>query len=195
MKKRISTTYLCYVALMIALSTILSYFPEIPLAFFAPWLKLDFSFVPMLLIGFSFGPGASVLALVITNIVHLLGSTTGGVGELANTFVGAAYLLPPTLIYIRHRNKKAAIIGTAIGALLMVAVAILTNKYLLVPALLGEKIASFDMTGYLIAGILPFNLIKGLMNSLITFLLYKHLSRFIKEINCKEYARTGNRNC
>ena len=89
MKKRISTTYLCYVALMIALSTILSYFPEIPLAFFAPWLKLDFSFVPMLLIGFSFGPGASILALVITNIVHLLGSTTGGVGELANTFVGA----------------------------------------------------------------------------------------------------------
>ena len=61
MKKRISTTYLCYVALMVALSTILSYFPEIPLAFFAPWLKLDFSFVPMLLIGFSFGPGASYL--------------------------------------------------------------------------------------------------------------------------------------
>jgi riboflavin transporter FmnP len=171
---------------MVALSTILSYFPEIPLAFFAPWLKLDFSFVPMLLIGFSFGPGASILALVITNIVHLLGSTTGGVGELANTFVGAAYLLPPTLIYVRRRNKKAAI--------LMVAVAMLTNKYLLVPALLGEKIASFDMTGYLVAGVLPFNLVKGFMNSLITFLLYKHLSRFIKEINRKEYARTGNRN-
>ncbi|MDO5022173.1 MAG: ECF transporter S component [Eubacteriales bacterium] len=185
MKQRFNTAYMTYVALMVALATILSYFPEIPLAFFAPWLKLDFSFVPMLLIGFSFGPGASILALIITNLIHMLGTQTAGVGELANILVGAAYLLPPTIMYQKNRSKKTAVLGSCIGVILQVVMGVVTNKFLLIPALLGEQAAQFDMVNYLITGIVPFNIVKGSVNSLITFLLYKHLSVFIKKLGRK----------
>ncbi len=192
MKKRFNTVYMTYVSLMVALSTILSYFPEIPLAFFAPWLKLDFSFVPMLLIGFSFGPGASAIALVITNLIHMLGTQTAGVGELANIIVGAAYLLPPTFMYQKTRTKKTAVTGSCVGVALQIIMGILTNKFLLIPALLGEQAAQFDMINYLIAAVLPFNIVKGVVNTLITFLLYKHLSVYIKKLSKEKYKKSAD---
>lgn len=181
MKKRMNTAYMTYVSLMIALAILLNFFPEIPLAFFAPWLKLDFSFVPMLLIGFSLGPVASIIALIVTNLVHLLGTTTFGVGQLANILMGMSFLVPPSLLYRKKRTLKTAIIGTLIGILLMTLTGVLANRYILVPALLGEKLASFDMAGYLLTAIVPFNLLKGVLNGAIAFMLYKRLSNILKD--------------
>lgn len=181
MKKRMNTAYMTYVSLMIALAIILNFFPEIPLAFFAPWLKLDFSFVPMLLIGFSLGPVASIIALIVTNLVHLLGTTTFGVGQLANILMGLSFLVPPSLLYRKKRTLKTAIIGTLVGILLMTLTGVLANRYILVPALLGEKLASFDMAGYLLTAIVPFNLLKGVLNGAIAFMLYKRLSNILKD--------------
>lgn len=190
MKKRMSTAYMTYVSLMIALAILLNYFPEIPLAFFAPWLKLDFSFVPMLLIGFSLGPVASIIALVITNLVHLLGTTTFGVGQLANIIIGMCFLVPPTLMYRNKRTLKTAITGTIVGILLMTVAGVLANKFILVPALLGDKVAGFDMTGYLLTAIVPFNLLKGAINGSIAFSLYKRLSRILKDAERECNANT-----
>ncbi len=190
MKKRMSTAYMTYVSLMIALAILLNYFPEIPLAFFAPWLKLDFSFVPMLLIGFSLGPVASIIALVITNLVHLLGTTTFGVGQLANIIIGMCFLVPPTLMYRNKRTLKTAITGTIVGILLMTVAGVLANKFILVPALLGDKVAGFDMTGYLLTAIVPFNLLKGAINGSIAFALYKRLSRILKDAERECNANT-----
>ena len=190
MKKRMSTAYMTYVSLMIALAILLNYFPEIPLAFFAPWLKLDFSFVPMLLIGFSLGPVASIIALVITNLVHLLGTTTFGVGQLANIIIGMCFLVPPTLMYRNKRTLKTAITGTIVGILLMTVAGVRANKFILVPALLGDKVAGFDMTGYLLTAIVPFNLLKGAINGSIAFALYKRLSRILKDAERECNANT-----
>lgn len=188
MKKRMSTAYMTYVSLMIALAIILNYFPEIPLTFLAPWLKLDFSFVPMLLIGFSLGPVAAVLALVVTNGVHLLSTNTAGIGQLANVLMGLGYLLPPAVMYARKRTYKVSIMGTALGIALMTVLGVLANKYILVPAMLGEKLASFDMAKYLYASIVPFNLLKGTLNAVITFLLYKRLSGVLKNAEKESHA-------
>lgn len=180
MKKR-TTAYLTYASLLTALAIILSYFPEIPLAFFAPWLKLDFSFVPMLLLGLSLGPLAGVIALTITNLVHLLGGTTAGVGELANMVVGLSFLLPGMIAYRVRRTHQSALIGMLIGIVLMVIAGMVSNKYLLIPFFFGEQIATFDMSGYLLGAVLPFNLIKGAVVMLITNLLYKRLSDILKK--------------
>lgn len=181
------TVTLTNAALMTALAIILSYFPEIPLAFFAPWLKLDFSFTPLLLLGFTSGLGMMVPALIVTNLVHIIGGTTGGPGELANILVGLAFLVPPTLLYRRNRTRKTALVGMLLGVALMVVVAVLANRYILLPAYFGanfvEKLAGANLTlnGYLFAAILPFNLIKGLINSFLVFMLYKRLSVILKE--------------
>lgn len=181
-----NTAYLAYTALMTAIAILLNYFPEIPIPLpFAPWLKLDFTFVPLLLLGFSLGPVAALSALVVTNAVHLLSTTSGGVGQLANILVGISFLLPPSLIYRRHRTMKGAVIGTVIGILCMVVIGVVTNRYILVPAMLGDKAAEFPMTGYLIQAIVPFNLIKGGINSVLVFVLYKRLSALLKEIEKK----------
>ena len=180
-KRRLNTADLTYTSLMAALAIILSYFPEIPFPMpVAPWLKLDFAFVPMLLIGFSMGPVYSVMTLLITNVVRLLGTATFGVGQLANILMGLSFLALPAFLYQKRRTLKTALLGTMIGIVLMTVMGVVTNRYLLVPVLLGDKIATFPMTDYLIKAIIPFNLIKGGINGAITFVLYKRLSKILK---------------
>lgn len=182
------TLTLTFSALLTALAIILSYFPEIPLAFFAPWLKLDFSFTPLLLLGFSLGPVMMLAGLLVTNLAHIIGGTTGGPGELANFLVGLAFLLPPTLIYLRHKTRKHALLGMLVGVVLMAAVGVLANRFILLPVYFGanfvDKLAGAGMSlkGYLYGAIAPFNLIKGLLNAIVVFLLYKRLSIFLKEV-------------
>ncbi len=188
MQRNQHTVNLTFSALMTALAIILSYFPEIPLAFFAPWLKLDFSFTPLLLLGLSVGPLMMFIALLVTNLVHIIGGTTIGVGELANMLVGLALLMPPTLMYRAHRTRKNALIGMGIGIVLMIITGVLSNRFLLLPALLGPgfegALAGMGMTinSYLFGAIAPFNLIKGLINCAVVFALYKRLSTFMKEV-------------
>lgn len=180
---RLRTMKLTFTALFTALAILLNYFPEIPIPLpFAPWLKLDFSYVPMLMLSFLMGPLSGVLALFITNAVHLLQSNTFGVGQLANVLMGLCFLLPPSLMYRRERVRNSAFVGSLVGIVLMTVVGVFVNKYILVPAFMGEKIAKFPMTGYLLQAIIPFNLIKGSVNVAITFLIYKRLSKEIHKL-------------
>ena len=137
MNRRYNTANLTYAALLTALAIILSYFPEIPLAFFAPWLKLDFSFTPLLLLGFSIGPGMAAIAILVTNVVHIIGGTTGGIGELANILIGLAFVMPPTLMYRKNHTWRGAIVGMVIGVVLMMAAGVIANRYLLLPTYFG----------------------------------------------------------
>ncbi|NLX83903.1 MAG: ECF transporter S component [Clostridiales bacterium] len=194
MQRTNRTVDLTFSALMTALAIVLSYFPEIPLAFFAPWLKLDFSFTPLLLLGFSVGPGMMLIALLVTNLVHLLGGTTGGPGELANFIIGLAFLLPPTLMYQRNKTRKNALVGMLVGIALMVIAGVFANRYILLPVFfrgnLEEEMMKRNMSlnGYLIGAVVPFNLIKGLINSLMVFGLYKRLSILMKEVKDEDAA-------
>lgn len=192
MSKRMNTARITYIGMMVSLSVILSYFPEIPLAFFAPWLKLDFSFVPMMLVGFALGPAASVFTLAITLVIRGLGTTSGWVGELANLSMGLSFLLPGSIVYQKKRTKSVAVWTMFVGTLLMSVVAMACNKYILIPLYGGEAMlqsAGKTMTGYLLFAILPFNLIKGTVNSFITLILYKRLSRLLHEAELKSDAR------
>ncbi|HPY94801.1 MAG TPA: ECF transporter S component [Clostridia bacterium] len=183
------TTSLTFAALMTALAIILSYFPEIPLAFFAPWLKLDFSFTPLLLLGFSIGPGMMAIALLITNLVHIIGGTTSGVGELANMLIGLAFLLPPTLLYRRKKTRGNALLGMGIGVVLMMFTGVLANRFILLPVFFGPGFEGalqgmgMSLNAYLFGAIAPFNAVKGLINSLLVFMLYKRLSLLMKEVD------------
>jgi len=199
MHRRYTPANLTYASLLTALAIILSYFPEIPLAFFAPWLKLDFSFTPLLILGFSLGPVMAGIGLVIANVVHILGGTTFGVGELANIIVGLAFLMPPTLMYRRNHTWRGAIIGMVIGILLMILAGVGANRYLLLPTYFGSDYEAvmgsmgLSVNGYLWAAILPFNLIKGTLNALLTQLLYKRLSGVLKEAQKDVSVQNNNK--
>lgn len=151
-------------------------FLEFPLPFFPPYLKIDLGDIPAIVGAFAFGPVAGVIIELVKNILHLITKTeTGGIGELANFLTGASFVVASSLIYFKNKNKKSAVVGLAVGSIVMTAVMCLANYFILLPFYLGTA-PSPDTLGLIWSTTLPFNLIKGIILSIITILIYKRLS-------------------
>lgn len=174
-----NTSKMIKISLLSALALILMYldFPVIPIF---PWLKIDLSDVPALLGAFGFGPSAGILIELIKNILVILikGSSTGLVGEVANFLVGVALILPASLMYNRNKNKKSAILGMILGLVCIEVVGIVANVYFLLPAY-GMKMSSAEIMKYVTVGLIPFNGIKAIIVSVLTYVLYKKVSVLI----------------
>ncbi|NFA42697.1 ECF transporter S component [Clostridium botulinum] len=164
------------ISLLSALALILMYF-EFPVIPIFPWLKIDLSDVPALLGAFGFGPLAGVTIELIKNILILLvkGSQTGFVGELANFLIGVSLVLPAGIIYKRNKSKKSAILGMILGGIFIEIVGVIANVYMLLPAY-GMKMSSGELLKYVTVGLLPFNGIKAIIVSMLTYILYKKVS-------------------
>ncbi len=183
--KRFSIQILTRVAILAALASIL-FLIEIPIVAF---YKLDLSNIPVLLGAFSMGTVPGLIILLLKSLIGLFHSSSAGVGELADFIMGAALVIPAALIYHHHKTRKTALIGMAVGTLTMVAVSVLANKYIMLPFYMGAY--HMDMEGILnfakVDGVdsewkllllitAPFNLLKGVVLSIITGLIYKPLS-------------------
>lgn len=180
--RRMDVGTMVRIGMMCAISTVLGFFPEIPMAFFAPWLKLDFAYVPMLLTGFSLGFWPGFIVLLVKNIFQFITSNSAGVGQLADMLMGTSMLLPAVLIYKANRTRTGALVGMVAGTLCIMVVGVLVNRFLLLPVFLGDGFIPYmEKNPYLLwIAVAPFNLIKGAVVSAITFVLYKHLSKFLK---------------
>ena len=95
-----------------AIAAILMLF-EFPLPFAPFFYKLDFSELPILIGTFAFGPAAGVMMEFIKILLKLIfkGTTTAFVGDLANFVVGCSFILPASVVYAFHKNKKSAVIA------------------------------------------------------------------------------------
>lgn len=171
-----NTDKLVKISLLSAIALILRYieFPIIPIF---PWLQIDFSDVPALLGGFGFGPIVGVVIELVKNvlIVFIKGTGSGFVGEVANFLIGSSLVLPAALIYHRSKSKKTAILGLFVGIIFMEVFAIIVNVYFLLPAF-GMKMSSAQILQYITVGLIPFNGVKGIMVSILTYVLYKKVS-------------------
>lgn len=159
---------------------------DFPIFFFPPFLKLDFSDIPALIAAFAIHPVAGVLVELIKNLFHFITKTsTGGVGELGNFLVGATFVFSAGAIYRIKKEKKYAIIGCLIGTLVMSACAGVFNTYVLIPfysnimpidAIIGMGTAItpkiYDVKTLVMYSIVPFNLLKGFIISLIAIIIY-----------------------
>jgi riboflavin transporter FmnP len=178
-------------AMAIALSFLESSLIIPTLPFFPNFLKLDIGDLPALLAAFAFGPLAGIFVEVVKNAVHLFGSQTSGVGELANMIIGSSFVATAGLVYRMHKTRGAAYAGMALGTLVMTAVACASNYYVLLPlyislgfpleAIVGLSNAAGnflvkDMPTLILYVFVPFNLIKGLLVSVLTGLVYKRVS-------------------
>ncbi len=171
-----NTSKMVKISLLSALALILMYidFPVIPMF---PWLKIDLSDVPALMAVFGFGPLAGVLIELIKNVMIVLikGTQTGLIGETANFLHGVALILPAGLVYNKMKSKKTAILGMVLGAVSMEVVGILANVYFLLPAY-GMQMSPAQSIQYITLGLLPFNGIKALIVSVVTYIVYKKVS-------------------
>ncbi len=192
-----SIQYIAKVGVLSAMAAVLMWF-EFPLAFIAPpFYKLDLSEVPILIGSFAMGPLAGVLMELLKNLLHLLiqGTSTNFVGELANFITGCAFVLPASILYGWKRDRKRALFGMLTGTLSLGAIGGFLNYFFLIPtysALFGLPLdaiigmgtsihpAITDLSMLVVLAVLPFNLIKGVICSFLTYILYKHVSRFLR---------------
>lgn len=180
-----------------ALAAVLMLF-EFPLPFIAPpFYELDLSEIPVLIGTFSMGPVAGVLIELIKILLKLLikGTSTAYVGDVANFAIGCCFLLPAGIIYKLKKTKMGAVIGMIAGTLVMAAVGAAVNAYVLLPfysRFYGMPMEALIQAGtevnhlitniptFVIIAVVPFNLIKGIIVSLITTLVYKRVRVILK---------------
>lgn len=179
-------------AMLAALSTVLMFLSfNVPLM--PSFIKMDFSELPALIASFSLGPLSGVMVCLIKNLVNLMNTTTGGVGELSNFILGAAFVAPAGLFYKYKKGRKGALIGSLIGAAAMAIISVFSNYFVVYPiytnfmpmeVIIGmyQAINSRITTLWqaLILFNMPFTFLKGLCSVIITFAIYKRISPIIK---------------
>lgn len=191
-KKLLNTAVITRIAILSAVATVLMAL-KIPLWFAPSFYKIDISEVVVLLGAFALGPAAGVIIEFLKVLLNLLidGSVTAGVGEFANFIMGCAFILPAAIIYKHKKSMLNAIIGMVVGIVSLTVISSLLNYYLLLPLYakafnmpmealigMGTKInpSVTDLRSFILIMVVPFNLLKGLLSSIFTFLLYKRIS-------------------
>lgn len=196
-KKKLNTKTIVMIAMLGAISAILMFLDfNVPLA--PGFIKFDFSDLPVLIGGFLFGPvlGTLVAALKIILVLIFKPTTTMFVGELSNFILSVCFMTISCTIYRRHKTRKEAAIGMAVSTVATSLLAIVSNIFLIFPlyaAMFNMSIAQIvkiamatnpwvtDLTSMVIFSLLPFNLFKYGVISIITFLIYKKISIILKK--------------
>lgn len=196
MKSRTKVRCIAQTGMLGAIAVVLMLF-EIPLPFAPAFYQIDFSEVPVLVGCFVMGPlaGAAIEFIKIMLNFAINGTITAGVGELANFLIGCALVVPAGLIYRRKRTRKGAIAGMAAGTVFMAFVGCFLNAYILLPAYakafempidalvgMGNAVNGniTDLFTFVMFAVAPFNLLKGVLVSLIVLLIYKKISPIFK---------------
>ena len=144
-----------------------------------PFLKYDPKDFIIVICGFLFGPLPSLAVIVIVSLIEMITvSTTGPIGLLMNILSSAAFVLPAALIYQKKRDLTGAVLGLFTGTISMIAIMLLWN-YLITP--LYMQIPREAVKALLLPAFLPFNAIKGVLNSAFALLLYKPLVMALKQ--------------
>ena len=185
-KNRIRTRKLAFMAMLAALASALMLL-DTPLPFFPPSLQYDISELPILIGAFAFGPLSAIAIELVKNLVHLTMTTTAGVGELANFIAGVLFAGTAGLVYRFLRTRGGAIVAMIVGTLaLTIGMAILNYSILIdlfMKVLYPEVVmSSKDKIKLVLSAYVPFNLFKGITVSLLSFLVYKPISKLINRL-------------
>lgn len=195
-KSRFNARFIAGTAMLSAVAFILQYI-EIAIPIMPAFIKFDFSDLPALIGTFAYGPLAGVLIELIKNLIHCAFSQSATVGELSNFILGAVFVGTAGVIYKNKKNKTAALIGGVVGSVVMGLVCIPSNYFVVYPVYYAAGFAEEAVLGMyqlILPGVknilqclfvfnLPFTIVKGLISTAITMLIYKHLSPILKGKN------------
>ena len=195
-KKGLTTKKIAQIGMLGAIAVILMLF-EVPLPFAPPFYKIDLSEVPVLIGSFAMGPGAGAFIELVKILLNFLinGTDTAGVGEIANYVIGVSMCIPAAVVYKKMHSKKGAVIGCVVGTIAMTILGCFVNAYIMLPtyaaafnmpidALVGMGTAvNANITNlftFVMFAVAPFNLIKGVVVSVIVLLIYKKIKPVLR---------------
>lgn len=195
--KKMGIRTLVNVALMGVVSFVLMN-ARMPVFFAPPFMDIDVSEMPALIASFGLGPLAGFLVVVLKIALKTLfnGTSTQYVGELSNIIVSSALVVPAGIIYSRRKSFKTAIMALIVGIITMSVIATLSNYFVIFPLygkLMGIDLEAFanmvkkmnplvkDYKTLMLFSIVPFNILKGILTSILTLLLYKRVISFVRK--------------
>ena len=211
-KSYFSSTRIACIAMFATLAGILYIFNFPIAAAFPSFLEFNFSDIPVLIGTFTLGPVSGAIIAFVKILIKLIfkGTSTLFVGELSDLLTGCAFAVIAGLIYNKKRTFKGALIAMAVGTLAEVVIAIIINWLVLVPfyvqfffhgswdPLIGIMKSLFPSCSretfynfYLWVSVLPFNLLRCLVASIVTVLVYKRISVLINRFNAKLQPKEG----
>ncbi len=199
--KKISARSIAVTAMLSAVAFVLM-FIEFPIPVMPAFIKFDISDLPALLGAFALGPVYGVIIELLKNLLHgvIKGSTSAWIGELSNFMLGAIMCLVAGFIYKAKKTRVSAIAASILGAVIMGIASLAVNYFVIYPmyfilagypkevvigmyqAILGTiaEIPTKDaLFNCLLVFNVPFTIVKGLVDALICYFIYKPLSRLI----------------
>ena len=159
-------------ALFCALAIVAS-FIEIPLFPPAPYLKYDPSGIVGLVAGLAFGPAVGSCVAALPWVIHLFVEQFGAVMGMACSL---AAVLPASLVYRRRHTRAGAAAGLALGSVVAIVVAVAGN-IVITPLYSGVPVDA--VVALIVPVLLPFNLIKVVLNDVVCWLAYKPVSDMV----------------
>lgn len=175
---KVSTKKMAVMAMLAAVSVllVLIHIPFPP----APFLEYDPADIPILIGTFAYGPTAGIIITVVVSVIQgfTLSASSGIIGIVMHILATGSFALVAGLIYQRKKTRKSAILALGLGVITMTVMMALMNL-IFTPIFMGTPVET--VAGMLLPIIIPFNLMKASINAVATLLLYKAVSRFIKE--------------
>ncbi|MCM3740190.1 ECF transporter S component [Oceanobacillus luteolus] len=177
---------LIILALLGTISLIL-FFLNFPLPFLPPYLKIDFSDVPALMASLIFSPLAGAAVVLIKNLLYLAVSGAGDpIGVAANFLAGVMFVVPVSVIYHKyHKGVKSIVSGLVTGTIVMAIGMSVLNYFVILPAyawFMGwEDMTQSVKWGAVLAGILPFNILKGIIVGLLFVPVFIKMRAWIEQ--------------
>ena len=193
-KSRVSIKVIAATGLLTAVAVVLQYI-EFAIPIMPSFIKLDFSDIPELIGAVFFGPVIGVIIALLKNLIHMLVSQSGFVGELSNFLLGASFALTAGIVYRVKKGIGGVILAGILGSVEMALISVPTNYFLIYPLyynVMGfPKEAVLGMYKVLMPSIegipdglmifnLPFTLVKGLICTVFTVIVYKPLRLILK---------------
>lgn len=180
MKRSFSIRKLTTLAMLAAISIVLVTAVRVPM--FLPFLEYDPGNIPILIATFLYGPLTGLALTVVVAFIQGLtvSASSGIIGILMHIFATGSFVLVAGLIYRQKKSKTRAVAALAAGSATMVLMMVTWNL-VFTPIFMGMPREA--VAGLLVPAIIPFNLIKGGINSVVTFLVYKPVSMRLHQEN------------
>lgn len=135
-----------------------------------------------------YGPLAAVLVELIKNFIDylMIGSEAGiPIGNFANFIAGIVFVLPTYFVFKKLNKNWGLAVSLVAGTIFMSVFMSILNYVAILPAyiiLLGwDPMSTSALRQLVVAAILPFNMIKGLIVTVIFLLIYTRMRNWIEK--------------
>ena len=150
------------------------------------FLTFDFKDAILTVIAFLYGPiYAVVSSFLVAGIEFLSVSDTGIYGFIMNALSSAVFTATCGVIYKYRRTLAGAVFGSIAAVLSMTSVMLVANIFI-TPFYMG--VARADVAAMIPSLLLPFNIVKGVVNAAVTMIIYKPITTALKKVGLSNNA-------